>query len=53
VSEGSDMKLDHINMALGAMRTFETDIAKDKAKRGLEESSSVTVERVSKRHRMG
>jgi len=53
VSEGSDMRLDHINMSLRAMKEFEADIAENKAKHGLEEDPSVPLGRMSKRHRMG
>jgi len=52
VGQNSDMRLDHINMAMRAMKTFEKDIAEGMEERRPEEGSSATGERASKRKRM-
>ena len=51
VSRNIHMTIDHINMALRAMETFEADFAEDTAKRRAEEGSPATGERTSKRQR--
>ncbi|KAF8244243.1 P-loop containing nucleoside triphosphate hydrolase protein [Wilcoxina mikolae CBS 423.85] len=52
VSQNSEMNLDHIDMAMRALKTFEKDFAEDMVERRAEEGSSVTGERPSKRQRM-
>lgn len=51
VSRNIRMTIDHINMALRAMETFEADFAEDVAKRGAEEGNPAAGERTSKRQR--
>lgn len=51
-SQNRDMALAHIDMALKAMKAFETDFAGDTVENRTEESSSLTYGNPSKRQRI-
>jgi hypothetical protein len=52
VSQNSDLRLSHINMALKVMSKFEMDFVQDKAKRRIEEDSPATNKCSTKRKRL-